>query len=345
MSTNDQYPLSFTGTGGEFFRIWIVNIALTLVTFGIYSAWAKVRTKRWFYGHTFLDQQTFGYHATPIQILKGRLIAIAFLIVYFITIEFAPMISVAFMIVIYLATPWIINQSLKFNARNSSYRSIRFAFTGTLSNSIKNFMLLPMLIFVTFGLALPYVTYKQTKYIVDHYQYGQTTNQLNVGSGEFWKVYGMVFLYSLIPLLLFLIVLGDVFKNYANGTDIVTDMLGFSVSLAIIIFYLAAIFIGAYIKVNIANMIFNNSNLGEISFVSTQRVRDVTWIYISNIILIALTLGIFIPWAKVRLVRYRAEHLLVSSSKDLAEFGAGQKEQVSSAGDELADVLDLDFAL
>ena len=34
---------SFTGDGKEYFRIWVVNLLLTLATFGIYSAWAKVR--------------------------------------------------------------------------------------------------------------------------------------------------------------------------------------------------------------------------------------------------------------------------------------------------------------
>ncbi len=38
-----MFPLSFTGTAGDYFRIWIANIALTLLTLGIYSAWAKVR--------------------------------------------------------------------------------------------------------------------------------------------------------------------------------------------------------------------------------------------------------------------------------------------------------------
>ena len=63
----------------EYFRIWIVNLLLSLVTLGIYSAWAKVRRLRYFYGHTSVDGGTFGYHASPIAILKGRLIAYAVL--------------------------------------------------------------------------------------------------------------------------------------------------------------------------------------------------------------------------------------------------------------------------
>ncbi len=38
----------FTGDGREYFRIWIVNVSLTVITLGIYSAWAKVRRMRYF---------------------------------------------------------------------------------------------------------------------------------------------------------------------------------------------------------------------------------------------------------------------------------------------------------
>lgn len=44
-------PFRFTGNGREYFRIWIVNTLLTILTLGIYSAWAKVRKKRYIYGN------------------------------------------------------------------------------------------------------------------------------------------------------------------------------------------------------------------------------------------------------------------------------------------------------
>ena len=42
-------PFRFDGRAGEYFRIWIVNVMLTQ---GIYSAWAKVRTNKYFYRNT-----------------------------------------------------------------------------------------------------------------------------------------------------------------------------------------------------------------------------------------------------------------------------------------------------
>ncbi len=66
----------FGGSAGEYFRIWIVNLLLSIVTLGIYSAWAKVRRLRYFYGNTFLDRHNFDYHASPVRILIGRIIVL-----------------------------------------------------------------------------------------------------------------------------------------------------------------------------------------------------------------------------------------------------------------------------
>jgi uncharacterized membrane protein YjgN (DUF898 family) len=72
--------MTFTGSGKEYFGVWIVNILLTIVTFGVYSAWAKVRRNRYFYGNTKLLDRGFDYHAKPLQILKGRAITVVCLL-------------------------------------------------------------------------------------------------------------------------------------------------------------------------------------------------------------------------------------------------------------------------
>ena len=51
----------FHGNGMEYFRIWIVNIFLSIVTLGIFSAWAKVRREQYFYGNLRLGEQHFAY--------------------------------------------------------------------------------------------------------------------------------------------------------------------------------------------------------------------------------------------------------------------------------------------
>jgi uncharacterized membrane protein YjgN (DUF898 family) len=73
------YRFDFTGRNGEYFRIWVVSLFLSVVTLGIYSAWGKVRKKRYLYSHTELDGTGFEFRATPLAILRGRVIALALL--------------------------------------------------------------------------------------------------------------------------------------------------------------------------------------------------------------------------------------------------------------------------
>jgi uncharacterized membrane protein YjgN (DUF898 family) len=88
------HRFEFRGSAGEFFRIWIVNVALTLITLGIYSTWAKVRTRRYFYGNTFVAGYAFDYKALPWRILIGRLVALALFVGYNTTVGVSPFLSI-----------------------------------------------------------------------------------------------------------------------------------------------------------------------------------------------------------------------------------------------------------
>ena len=48
----NAHPIVYTGTGGEYFRVWVVNVLLTIVTLSLYTPWARRRTAQYFYSHT-----------------------------------------------------------------------------------------------------------------------------------------------------------------------------------------------------------------------------------------------------------------------------------------------------
>ena len=91
---------SFSGTGSEYFRIWIVNLLFSILTLGIYSAWAKVRRTRYFYGSTSVAGTSFEYHGNPIAILKGRIMAFLLIIIYNIAIEMSLGVSLLMLVVV-----------------------------------------------------------------------------------------------------------------------------------------------------------------------------------------------------------------------------------------------------
>lgn len=347
MSQTRQYPMQFTGTGGEYFVIWIVNIALTLVTFGVYSAWAKVRTLRWFYGHTLLDNQAFSYLATPIQILRGRLIALAAIVAYYTTSFFAPKLAIVLLVLFFVFLPWIVVNSLRFHARQSAYRGLRFDFTGSIGEAAVIFLLLPLLALPTLGLILPYMAYRQVRFIAANTVYGQTAARYDGTHKSFWSMYLLSFALILLPLAImafggyqaYMIQAAGLPRETAAATA-GTYMIG-----GVVVLYLMIPVVSALIQARTANLLYNGTAIGPVGFASSQRALDLIWIYLSNLVMIALTVGLFIPWAKVRLARYRAGRLAVNGPQDLGSFVAGQHQTSNATGSEMADLLDLNFGL
>lgn len=346
MNIQRSYPFVFTGSGGEYFRIWIVNLALTIITLGIYSAWAKVRTNRWFYGHTLLDNSPFSYLATPMQILKGRLIAVALLIAYSITSSVVPVIAGLIMLSIMIASPWIIVMALRFSARQSAYRGLKFNFTGSVGEAAVVYLILPILSFISLGLALPYTAYRQVRFLANNYAYGSTPTTYEGRLKPFFGVYLIALLLLLIPIGIFTYAAFGAYKLSAMGTpkELIIASVTSLILVGVIAFYLIIPILVAFIQARKANLFYNHTVLENVRFHSTQRARDMIWIYLSNLILIAITIGLFIPFAAVRLARYRAEHLNLISD-DLGSFATQARDNMSALGGEISDLFDMDIGI
>src|SRR5438105_9521561 len=106
--------LQFTGSGADYFGIWIVNLLLTIVTLGIYSAWAKVRRLQYFYRHTTLAGSSFDFHGSPSRILIGRVIALAMLIAYNYSVRLQSVVTIVVLVAIAILLPWLLRNSFRF---------------------------------------------------------------------------------------------------------------------------------------------------------------------------------------------------------------------------------------
>lgn len=335
LATNDDevrsVPVEFHGQAFEYFKIWIVNIFLTIITLGIYSAWAKVRNKQYFYGNTIIDGSSFSYTAKPISILKGRVIAVGLFAIYSIASELSPMVGLAMMLIFLPIMPWLIIRSLAFNARNSLYRNIRFDFKGNYGEALGTFLLWPLLIIVTAGLILPYIWYKQNRFIIGHSAFGTTDFEYHAGPKDFFRI--------------FLIALGGllgagllVFGLYALLGQETAIMVG---GLIMILVYVTLF---GYFTASIANLNFNSTTLREHYFTSTLQAKQVAWLYFTNTLAITLSIGLMIPWAQVRMARYRAECLQLEVAGSLDNFIAVEQKNVSALGDQIGEVFDIEMS-
>jgi len=185
-----RIPFEFLGTGSEYFKIWLVNIILSIITLGIYSPWAKVRRKQYFYGNTLVQGASFEYLADPVNILKGRAIVVCFLIVQSIVSSLVPIIGGILGMALIVLFPWVMVCSLSFNARNSAVRNVRFGFDGKVWEAAKVYVLWPILAALTLGILFPYVYFRQKKFIVENSSYGTTEFTFTATAREY---YGLSF--------------------------------------------------------------------------------------------------------------------------------------------------------
>ena len=201
--TNNQKltPIVFQGKVSEYFGIWIVNLLLSLVTLGIYSAWAKVRRKKYFYNNTSIDNVGFDYHANPIAILKGRVIAFVLFALYVYGKGSSPILAGVLVMLFFLALPWLIVRGSLFNARNTSHRGLRFDFVGTVSKAARVFIGLPMLTIFTLGLIWPYIAHEKSQFLMSNHRFGLSQFDMSRVVKQFYKVYLIVFIVPFIGIL------------------------------------------------------------------------------------------------------------------------------------------------
>lgn len=184
-------PFEFRGDGTEYFKIWIVNIFLTLITLGIYSAWATVRNNRYFYGNTFVDGASFSYLAKPLQILKGRIIAVVVFALFVGLAGAFPIAGAILYLVLGFAAPYIYNQSLAFKMRNTSYKNIQFRFNGDYGEAFGVLVIWPFLGLISLGLLYPLALLKMHQYRMNQTAYGTTQFVFSAQSKSYYKIFGI----------------------------------------------------------------------------------------------------------------------------------------------------------
>lgn len=343
-----RHGVEFTGNAREFFGIWFVNLVLSILTLGIYSAWAKVRTERYFYGNTRLAGAPFEYLANPIAILKGRLIAYAVAIALGLTAHFQLFIVyIPLILAVLVLLPWLVQRTLRFRARYSAWRGLRFRFVDGVFEAYVNFMFLPILSVITLYLLSPWVRMKQQEYMVMGHRFGGKRFKFAGDLGQYYVPFliavGLgIGLYMLIVLVAF----GGAFAAAAlGGGDSKSPGAGAmaAIIVPIVVVYLGFLALPVFLRTRYTNLMWSFSSLGQHRFESTLRARDVIWIYFTNGLAIVFSLGLMVPWAMIRLAKYRASHFVLLASGDLDQFVAEREREEGAAGAELLDALDMDM--
>lgn len=375
LPTVRRLPIEFTGSGSEYFRIWIVNLLLLIVTMGIYWPWAKVRRQRYFWGNTLVDGDPLGFHGDPKQMFKGWALVAVLFAMYNVASNASAFASLLAFIALAALWPALWRSSMAFRMANTSWRGLRFRFVGSLRDAylahLPPFVVaLPLVLlgvvvpedpeqappdwvmgaigvtFLLILLSLPWLLWRMKAYQHRHYALGPLQTDFRASLGSFY-------LLAVKPFLLFAGVMGLIALYVVTSLGsagalggLLLQMMWVVPVLVIGFWVLLFLGIGPWITTRLQNLVWTKTGNGQMRFISQLRFRDMFWLSIKNALLIGITLGLYWPFAKVAMARLRLEAVHVRTITDMQALLAAEHERPQeAAGDAAGDFFGLDVGL
>jgi len=98
----------------------------------------------------------------------------------------------------------------------------------------------------------------------------------------------------------------------------------------------------SYMEARINNHVFNELKLDNaLNLHSNLKVKSLFWIHLTNLFLVIFTIGLAIPFIKVRLAKYRANSTSGTLTQDLEHYVSLQQQKQSALGEELGGTFDI----
>ena len=330
---------TFSGSGAEYFRIWVVNLLLSVATLGIYSAWAKTRRLQYFYRNTQLAGASFDFRGNPKAILRGRLLAVALLVAYQYAFGLSRTTGLAVVGLLLLGLP--------------------FGFDGGLAGAYAVYLppvalvLLPGVLaalgvdprligaFFLLYLCWPLLHGAMKRYQHSHLMVGDQKADFPLSFGRLALPYLHAFLLGLAAMVVFVAVValtaGITGKRSAAGMVTMVVAIG--------LLYLSFLLLGPFVLVRMNNRAWSATAFPGVRIDSHMTVRGYLKLQVVNVLLTLLTLGLFRPFAAVRTWRYRIAHLHIDAPDGFEQATRNvQRRPDNAAGDGVADFLGVDLS-
>ncbi|EFO30627.1 transmembrane protein [Roseibium sp. TrichSKD4] len=318
----------------------------SIVTLGIYSAWAKVRTKKYFYQNTYVAGRNFDYHATGKQILIGRIIVIAALLVYSFLNAASPALGGILALVLLALLPYLLVRSAKFNARNSSWSNVRFNFDQPMGYAYKVYLLYPILMALTLYTTQPFWARSTNRFGIGGHRLGKSRFTFDSGIGPFYVA-------AISAVVIAAIGFGCFFLLASGQTSFISalesDVPNFETdpkaifALVVLIFFFAAAQVVYHALIR--NHVFGHSKLDNHKFHSTISAGSLLAITLTNLVMVVFTLGLLLPFAQIRMHRYLAENTFVEPHGSIDAFAGEIIADSGAIGDAYSDIEGVDLGI
>lgn len=326
-----EYRTRFHGTGGSLFGIHLVNALLTIVTFGLYYYWAKVRVRSYLFSQTEFAGDRFAYHGNARELISGAVKAtLVFGLPYYVLSNAGPFLESSVVVnvglqflawlLLILFIPVAMVGARRYRLTRTSWRGIRFSFQGKVSDFMKLWFSGYALTSLSLGLYYPYFAAKKQAFLTRYSYFGSEPFRFS-GDGSqlfrpFLKIYFVAGLLSaLAAAVVYMAVgplLGESLGLAGDQADELTTVLSSVVSLIVGVFTFR-LFLLPY-SVAEQRYFWEQTSIGSARF----RLPITTWPFlklkVGNLLLAVCTLGLAWPWITIRNIRFITDQLTVAGT-------------------------------
>ncbi|MBI5333302.1 MAG: DUF898 domain-containing protein [Burkholderiales bacterium] len=374
---DERHAVVFTGSGSEYFRIWIVNLLLTLATLGLYYPWAKARRLKYFHTSTRVAGHALDFHGDPRRMLRGFLLTVLLFGAYGLAGQVSPVAGGIALLILAAVWPALFCASMRFRLANTSWRGLRLRFTGSVADAYRAFAPVvagmaafgalaalgqameeawgkaaagvPMMLAVlAFYACLPYTFYRVKKYQHEHYACGQLQAQLRVEPGDFYRLFfktgGVTLLASIAAGVAFALVAGGAIAG-ARGRGSAALIWAILPGL-VLMFVLFQAIVQPYFVSRLQNLLWTQTGNSRVRFKSQLTFMALFLVTFRNWLLVMLTLGLYWPFAAVATARLKLQAVSLHTRFDLEQLtAAAGRGSDDASGDVAAEVFGLDIGL
>ena len=299
------------GEFGEIFVLFLVNVALGLVTLGIYRFWAKTRIRRYVWSHTSFLGDRFEYTGTGKELFLGFLLALVFLlpaIAVLVAVQLLlpeePGLLVALQVVFYIALFYLygvaVFSAYRYRLSRTRWRGIRGGTSGSRWGYGWRFFLFTLISWLTMGFFTPYGHAKLWAYRINNTLLGDRPMRFD-GEG------------------------GALLPNFFVAWLLYIPTLSLSM-----VWYKAAEL----------RYFTSRTSYQDLTFETEIKGGELLGFYLLNLLLLIVTVGFAWPYVILRTARLIARHVNVIGDQDFAAIAQSQAE-LPQTGEGLAEFLDI----
>lgn len=213
---------------------------------------------------------------------------------------------------------------------------------------MKIYLGIQALFMILMALLYPYFDYLFSRYRSTHAQYGAKPFDFTASAGGFFRIYYIGILVLLIAMGLFgitAVVIAPQIKDLLPESADLELIKNTVIYGSLAIFAALYFWFFAYFQAKRTSLIYSNLKLRGHQLKCEMKVSYLLYLYLTNTLAMAFTLGLLMPWAKIRTARYRASVTCLNAEGDLGKFAAAQQKEQSALAEELGNMFDMDLSL